>query len=127
MKILLQYLFIGLLLVSCVQKEHEKTITFKVDMRDVENANEVGVRGNFTNPSWQKTIPITDQDEDGIYTVSLSRVTAAYSITFKFVNNNSDYELRDKENRQIVFKYQPEIIEYSAVFNDAKSFNIERK
>ena len=56
----------GLILTSCVQEVHLKTITFKVDMSSIEVAKNVGVRGNFTDNSWNETILLTDQKNDGI-------------------------------------------------------------
>ena len=44
-------LFLSLITLSCVQKKHSKTITFKLDMSHVERVFKVGVRGPFTkNP-----------------------------------------------------------------------------
>ncbi len=104
---------------SCVQETHTKTITFKVDMTTVENPKNVGVRGSFTSNPWNDTAPLTDEDNDGIYEGTFSQKTAINKVEFKFVNNNSDYELTDLKNRVIEFEYKPEIITYKAVFNDS--------
>ena len=102
---------------SCVQETHTKTVTFKVDMSAVENPQNVGIRGNFTDNSWSDTIPLTDDNNDGIYEGTLSQKTAVNGIQFKFVNNDA-FELDGKDNRSIVFEYKPETIVYEAIFNN---------
>lgn len=102
---------------ACVQKEHLKTVTFKVDMSQVENTGNVGLRGQFTSPPWQVTVPMEDNDSDGIYEVTLSEMTAQSSVDFKFVNQNDQFELECKPNRSISFEYEPETLEYHAIFN----------
>ena len=105
------------LLFACVQEEHLKTITFKVDMSNMENIGNVGIRGQFTNPPWQVTLPMTDRDGDGIYELTLSETTAQSSVAFKFVNQDNVFELDCKPNRTIQFEYKPETLEYHAIFN----------
>ncbi|NER18968.1 CBM20 domain-containing protein [Spongiivirga citrea] len=103
---------------SCVQEVHQKTVTFKVDVNGIENLNQVGLRGQMTDPSWQVTVPMTDEDKDGIYEVTLSEKTAVNSFEFKFVKNDGDYELRGQDNRRIQLEYKPQTILYEAVFNN---------
>ncbi len=115
------------LMASCVQEEHQKTITFSLDMRGVENPGNVGIRGDFTDQRWRETVALTDEDGDSIYSVTLSQKTAIYGIEFKFVNQDDQFELKDQENREIIFEYKPEVIEYTATFNNNKDFKINRK
>ncbi|WP_400080276.1 hypothetical protein [Winogradskyella sp. R77965] len=114
----LHLLIIVILLTSCVQKKHLKTVTFKVDMTSVENPSHVGVRGNFTDNPWEETAPLTDENNDDIYEGTFSQETTANLVEFKFVNQNSDYELKDSDNRRLLFEYKPETIIYEAVFNN---------
>ncbi|MAD97556.1 MAG: hypothetical protein CMB99_09555 [Flavobacteriaceae bacterium] len=126
----LTYLIVALTVVfmsSCVQEEHQKTITFSVDMRGVENPGNVGIRGDFTDQRWRETVAMTDEDGDSIYSVTLSQKTAIYGIEFKFVNQDDQFELKDQNNREIIFEYKPEVIEYMAKFNNNKDFKINRK
>ncbi len=102
---------------SCVQDTHLKTIHFKLDMSNVENASEVGIRGSHLPLSWNETTFMKDEDNDGIYEVSITLQSASYNIEFKFVNRNKEFELKDKKNRSIRFEYKPETILYEAVFN----------
>jgi hypothetical protein len=112
---------------SCVQETHFKTITFKVDMNDIENVSEVGIRGSFTSNPWKKTIFFSDEDSDGIYEGTLSLKTAHRLVEFKFVNQNDQFELQDQNNRSIEFEYKPEIILYEGVFNNEKKTNITKE
>ena len=111
---------------SCVQEEHQKTIQFQVDMNGTENVNQVGIRGDFTDRRWQQTIPLSDENKDGIFEVSLTDTTAVYGIEFKFVLNGNDYELKGQKNREIVFEYRPEVISYLAKFNIENPVKITR-
>ncbi|MBO6607436.1 hypothetical protein [Psychroserpens sp.] len=110
-----------LLSLSCVQERHSKTITFKVDMRQIETVNNVGIRGNFTEDSWNETIPMLDNNGDGIYETTITRETAFNAMQFKFVNQESDFELKDADNRILEFEYKPEVITYEAKFNSPES------
>ena len=105
------------LLFACVQEEHLKTVTFTVDMSGMENIGNVGIRGQFTSPPWQVTLPMTDRNGDGIYELTLSETTAQSSVAFKFVNQDNVFELDCKPNRTIQFEYKPETLEYQAVFD----------
>ena len=105
---------------SCVQETHLKTIIFKVDMRGAENISNLGVKGQFSSPSWEKTIPLTDENNDNIYEAQVEFRAAQYDVEFKFVKND-EYELQDMPNRSIKFEYKPETFVYSATFNNPKS------
>jgi len=106
--------------ISCVQKTHLKTVTFRLNMNSIENPYNVGLRGNFTEKQWKETVPLTDENKDGIYEGTFSQKTAENQVEFKFVNQDSDYELRGLDNRIIQFEYKPEIIIYEAAFNNPK-------
>lgn len=112
-------LLIYLMITSCVQETHLKTVTFKVDMNEIENVSQVGLRGEFTNNSWTETLLLTDENKDGIYEGTFSQKTAQNNIKFKFVNQNNQFELIDENNRIIKFEYKPETINYEAIFNDS--------
>lgn len=117
----------ALLFASCVQETHTKKVTFSVDMNGVEDVKSVGIRGDFLPNKWRETVPMTDEDGDGIYQISFEEKTAIYGIEFKFVKNNAVFELSGQENREIVFEYKPETIHYKAKFNDNKNIQIDRK
>ena len=118
---LISKVLIGLVLLalsSCVQEEHTKEVTFKVDMRNYDSFTEVGIRGQFTSPPWQVTVPMSDVDKDGFFEVTVEQQTAQSSAEFKFVIDNDQFELECLPNRSIRFSYQPEVILYTGVFDD---------
>lgn len=106
-----------LIFTGCVQEEHLKKVTFRVDMGAVQNIGEVGLRGEFTNPQWEPIITLLDTNGDHIYEVTISQITAQNMVEFKFVHNGI-YELQDQENRVLHMKYEPEVLVYDAVFDN---------
>ena len=104
---------------SCVQAEHVKKVTFRVDLNNYDSFNEVGIRGQFTSPPWQVTVPMSDPDNDGFFEAIIEQKTAQSSAEFKFVIDNDQFELECQPNRSIRYTYQPEVILYSAVFDNA--------
>lgn len=110
---------LALLLTSCVQEEHDKKITFLVDTNGIENVESIGIRGDFLPNQWRETVPLSDENKDGIYEISFSEKTAVYGISFKFVKNGKDYELKGENNRELVFEYKPETIIYRTKFNNS--------
>ena len=119
-------LLLTLLLPNCVQETHVKTVTFQVDMNGEEQVQNVGIRGSFTPNSWNETLPLSDEDGDGIFEASFSQKTAISQIQFKFVNRDS-YELEGKDNRVLKFAYEPETITYKAIFDDEQEIQIIKK
>lgn len=116
----ISYFIFLLLITSCVQKRHLKTVTFRVDMNAIKNVSHVGIRGEFTSNPWNETISLTDENNDGIYEGTFSQETAFNSVQFKFVMNDDTYELIGKDNRVLKFLYKPEILIYDAKFNKQK-------
>jgi len=112
------YIVLALLLTNCVQEKHKKTIHFKLDMRGVDNIKNVGVRGQFTSPSWEKTIYLNDTNNDSVFEGSITREAAQYGFQFKFVNQDSIYELKNQSNRTVLLQYKPETLLYEAIFNN---------
>ncbi len=114
-----------LALTSCVQETHTKNISVEVDMTNVENVADVGIRGNFTSPPWNKTLLLKDPDGDGIYAGSFTRQAANGNISFKFVNQSDLYELQGQNNRSLQFEYKPETITCKAVFDNPETMIIK--
>lgn len=111
---------------SCVQKEHQKTVTFIVDTNGIDNIESLGIRGSFLPNQWRESYPLTDENNDGIYKVNFQEKTAVNRITFKFVKNGFDYELKNEENRKITFEYKPETLIYQTKFNDTTATIIKK-
>ncbi len=122
----LSTVLVALLITSCVQKAKPKTITVKVDMNGIENPSKVGIRGN-SPLSWDQTTYLNDADGDGIYEDTFSIYTANNDVEFKFINNDTEFELKDQNNRSLSFEYKPEIITYEGIFNNAIAIKITRK
>lgn len=122
----LLFLFTIFFITSCVQETHLKIINFKVDMRGLDNITNPGVRGQFTSPAWKKFIPLTDKNNDSIYEAKVEFQAAQYDIKFKFVNID-EYELMDRPNRSIQFKYEPENFTYEATYDNFSVKTIKHK
>jgi len=127
MKTLLKFLIIITLSYSCVQEQHTKTITFKVDMKNEKDFKNVGIRGRLTNPAWITTIYLKDENNDSIFEGTFNYITAQSNLDFKYVKNDSIFELQGKERRYLNFEYKPEILSYKAVFDNAKGTQIQLK
>lgn len=115
-----------ILAAACVQQTHLKTVNLKVQTGEDSNIESIGVRGEFTNSPWSETIPLLDEDKDGVYEGSFSMSTGQYGVEFKFVKNGDVYELENKKNRLIKFEYKAETIFYTCTFNELEAM-IERK
>lgn len=109
-----------LLYCGCVQQTHPKAITFKVDMNTFEEFDSVGLRGSFTSPPWEVTLPMTDDNKDGVYEITITKKTAQNTIEFKYVIDNTLFELEGSHNRVINFEYRPQQLVYSALFDNNK-------
>ena len=119
-KRILIYITLLSLATSCVQETHLKTVTFKVDATQLEGEGNIGIRGNFTPNAWEDVVPLSDDDQDGIYEIELSQKTAASAVEFKFVKGET-IELEGKENRTIQFEYRPETIVYETQFDNPEA------
>lgn len=115
---LLTMFLLSFCLSSCVQETHLKTVTFKVDMNEQQDVAKVGLRGPFTNPPWGVTISMQDPDGDGIYETTISQKTGQGGVGFKFVNQDSIFELAGKDNRYLRFEYRPQTLLYEGVFDE---------
>ncbi|MCW5515364.1 hypothetical protein [Muriicola sp. Z0-33] len=123
MTVLKKFPCLGLILLilitsGCVQTTHQKSITFKVDMNAVDKYENVGLRGSFTSPPWEVSLPMKDDDKDGIYEFFLKKKTAQNSIEFKYIIVEEQFELEGRNNRVINFEYRPQQITYTSIFDD---------
>ena len=110
-----------LMITGCVQKTHVKKIYFTIDMRSAGSFEKVGVRGDIKPLSWQESILLTDEDMDSIYTTEVEVNTASNQLNFKFVIDESEFELDGKDNRVLPFEYKEEDLNYSTKFNQVES------
>jgi CubicO group peptidase (beta-lactamase class C family) len=87
MKKFLQTVFTLFILIANAQAA-KVTISFEVDMRasKVTDKNSVGIRGNTSPLSWKKSFPLTDADNDGIFTGSLTfDITENTTLEYKYL------------------------------------------
>ncbi len=97
------------LFVSHLQAQN--TITFQVDLTDEESVNKVGVRGGLQPLSWNENLIMTDNDSNGIYTLT---VTFPDSLTgkvleYKFLKDGI-WERKDLNNRKIELTGKEQIL-----------------
>ena len=121
------WVFLSSIFLSCVQEEHQKEITLMVDTNGIENIYSIGIRGDFLPNKWEETVDLTDENNDGIFEITFTEKTAVNNINFKFVKNDSQFELEGKENRKITFNFKPETIIYKSKFNEETSIEIIKK
>jgi hypothetical protein len=98
--------FFILLLTSCVwgvdaqpkTVQPKKTVTFKVDMsgelKNVEEPGSIGIRGSVPPLSWNKTYPMTDKNNDGIYeaTITFQSRKNIPALEYKFFHDTAGWE-----------------------------------
>ena len=95
-------------------------------MKDAQNFEAVGVRGDIKPLSWQETTPLSDDNNDSIYTTTLEFDTASNQLNFKFVINGQVFELDGSDNRVLPFEYKVEELIYSTSF-DQQLYEIIKK
>jgi hypothetical protein len=66
-----------------------------------------------------------DNNQDGIYEITVKLFTAQNGLEFKFVHNDSLFELENQNNRMLNFQYRPEEISYFGHFNSSENFRIK--
>ncbi len=110
-------LFLTTILFGCVQEQHEKKVTFKVNTNGTAAIAGVAIAGEFSSPPWSTAIPLKDVNADGIYEITITDKTAVREMEFKFVTTDGTYELEDKDNRILHFQYRPETLVYEAEFD----------
>ena len=112
--------FILVLAGACVQPTYPHKIMVELDMREVEQFQTVGVRGNLPPLSWNEDIALQDSDGDSIYTGSFVMDIPYHHFECKFVVDGKMYELTNQPNRRIEVEGKEEI-RYQAVFDQAKN------
>jgi C-terminal processing protease CtpA/Prc len=86
-----------------------QAVTFRVDMKEVKNPTQVGIRGSLSPLSWKKTYPLTDEDGDGIFTGKINfEDSEAAKVEFKFVHGDLIWELEGEGNRVLILNQLPE-------------------
>ncbi len=89
----------------------QSTLNFQVDLNGEKSVDEVGLRGNIPPLSWNESLPMTDEDGDGIYTLSLEFPTAQAGdiLEYKFLKDGI-WERQDIDNRKVKLNGQTQIL-----------------
>ncbi|MDO1500740.1 CBM20 domain-containing protein [Winogradskyella maritima] len=117
---------LALSFLSCVQQTQTKKISFQLKLENPSEVTSVGLRGNLEPLSWKSTMPLTYFEKDNVYRTEIELSTANFDLEFKFVVNDSVFELKNQNNRQIQFKYEPESIVYKAIYNVPEPIELSR-
>jgi hypothetical protein len=73
-------------------------VTFQVDLsaelKNIQSIPSIGIRGNITPLSWNKTYPMTDKDKNGVYETTVTFETAEpfLHIKYKFFHDTASWE-----------------------------------
>ena len=105
-----------LLCFACVQPTTPHAISVELDMRDVENIQSVGIRGEYPPLSWNEDFALADPDGDGIYTGNFIMDIPYDDFRYKFVLNGNEFELQGQDNRVLNFEGKTEV-KLAAVFD----------
>jgi hypothetical protein len=104
-----------LVLSSCVQKTHKRTVVFTLDVSSVKDVKKVGIRGWDTPLSWDEDYPLKEIVKDSLYQVTVTGETGRICVEVKFAVNGQ-IELESKNNRKIYFK-EKDTVFYKAKFD----------
>ncbi|NUO02827.1 MAG: DoxX family membrane protein [Saprospiraceae bacterium] len=91
------------------------SVTFELDMNGIADPVEketVGIRGNISPLSWEKTYPMTDKDGDGIYSaiITFDSKKDRQLLRYKFVYGSVVWELEQLANRVLALKETPSVV-----------------
>jgi hypothetical protein len=103
---------------GCVQKAYKKTVVFKLNTANQKNIQSVGVRGGEKPLSWQQDLPLSTIKKDTLYMATVNFLTGYNFTEIKFAINGN-FELKEKDNRKIVFS-KSDTTYYNAVFDVEK-------
>lgn len=100
-----QYLIFGLILsllmISCVQKTHKRTIVFTLDTNNFKNIQKVGIRGNDALLNWNSDFQMI-VTKDSLYKANITIETGYKATQVKFTIND-EFELQNQTNREVIF------------------------
>lgn len=112
---ILYFVIFGLLISSCVQESYNQAVTVILDVFGIKDIKSVGLRGDGIPLSWDEDFEMKPLIKDSLYTTTFSVKTGYLFAEIKFVVNG-EFELKDKDNRQVYFDKSRKTI-YKATFN----------
>jgi putative oxidoreductase len=102
--LLLLLLTLGsLLLPGCVQPAHDKTVVYLLDVRDLPNVRQVGLRGRDKPLSWGQDLPLKPANPDSTLYRAVVTIHTGYLLTEVKFTVNGEFEFKDADNRRIKF------------------------
>jgi hypothetical protein len=104
-----------LILSSCVQKTHKRTVVFTLDTSGVKDIEKVGIRGWDTPLSWDEDYRLKEIVKDSLYQATVTGETGRICVEVKFAVNGK-LELDGKGNRKIYFE-EKDTVFYKAKFD----------
>ena len=104
-----------LVLTSCVQKTHQKTIVFSLNTPKMGAISKVGIKGKDKPFSWDYATEMKTIKKDCLYELTTTFETGYNGTEIKFVVNDS-LEFEHEENRRIKFAITHTTF-YNATFN----------
>ena len=109
-------LSLGYCMLSCVQATKKQTVHFEVDARQEADLSSISVRGSLAPLNWNDNFELSDEDQDSIYTGSITFDIPYDYVNIKFVKNAEQFELDNQDNRKLVFD-KSQTTTYQAIFN----------
>jgi len=103
------------LLTSCVQKSYKRTVVFTVAVSGMKDIKTVGIRGNDKPLNWDSDFEMTPIKKDSLYRAVITGETGYLFTEVKFTVNG-DFELKNKDNRKVVFQSK-DTTYYNGTFN----------
>jgi putative oxidoreductase len=103
------------LLTSCVQKSYKRTVVFTLDVSKMKDIKKVGIRGNDKPLNWDTDFEMIPIKKDRLYRAVITGETGYLFTEVKFTVNG-DFELKEKDNRKVVFQSK-DTTYYNATFD----------
>ena len=97
------FIYLALIISSCVQKTKKQKVDFFVDVREIENVTSIGVRGSTPPLNWNQNFELKDDNNDSIYTGTIVFDIPYDFVELKFVKNEDQFELNNQPNRMLLF------------------------
>lgn len=92
-----------LVFASCVQPTHRYEVEFELMIPMGTLVESVSIQGEDYPLSWQMETPLKRRESDSIYSVKVPFQTGYLFTEYKY-KLNGEYELKDHDNRRIVFR-----------------------
>jgi len=81
-------------LASCVQKSYTKTVVFMLQVSNIKDIKNVGIRDQGKPLSWDSDFEMKPVIKDSLYTATITAVTSYKFAEIRFTVNG-DFELKD--------------------------------